>query len=63
MKTTIFSDPGKFYVADPYTFHNFASLMILIFGALALFRSIRSDFQTATGYRMAMTAETSATRI
>jgi putative oxidoreductase len=29
--TSIFSDPGKFYVADPYTFL-FASLMILIFG-------------------------------
>jgi putative oxidoreductase len=29
---SIFSDPGKFYVADPYTFF-FASLMILIFGA------------------------------
>ena len=29
---SIFSDPGKFYVADPYTFL-FASLMILIFGA------------------------------
>jgi putative oxidoreductase len=28
----VFSDPGKFYVADPYTFL-FASLMILIFGA------------------------------
>jgi putative oxidoreductase len=28
----IFSDPGKFYVADPYTFL-FASAMILIFGA------------------------------
>jgi len=28
----IFSDPGKFYIADPYTFL-FASLMILIFGA------------------------------
>ena len=26
------SDPGKFYVADPYTFL-FASLMVLIFGA------------------------------
>jgi len=25
-------DPGKFYVADPYTFL-FASLMVLIFGA------------------------------
>lgn len=30
--TSIFRDPGKFYVADPYTFL-FASLMILIFGA------------------------------
>ncbi len=29
---SIVSDPGKFYVADPYTFL-FASLMILIFGA------------------------------
>ena len=29
---SIFRDPGKFYVADPYTFL-FASLMILIFGA------------------------------
>ena len=28
---SIVSDPGKFYVADPYTFL-FASLMILIFG-------------------------------
>jgi putative oxidoreductase len=30
--TSIFSDPGKFYVADPYTFL-FASLVVLIFGA------------------------------
>ena len=29
---SLFSDPGKFYVADPYTFL-FASLMVLIFGA------------------------------
>jgi putative oxidoreductase len=29
--TSIFSDPGKFYVADPYTFL-FASLMVLVFG-------------------------------
>lgn len=29
---SIFSDPGKFYAADPYTFL-FASAMILIFGA------------------------------
>ena len=28
----IFSDPGKFYVADPFTFL-FASLIVLIFGA------------------------------
>ena len=30
--TSIFSDPGKFYVADPFTFM-FASLIVLIFGA------------------------------
>jgi putative oxidoreductase len=30
--TSIFSDPGKFYTADPYTFL-FASLLMLIFGA------------------------------
>ncbi|MBW4028622.1 MAG: DoxX family protein [Acidobacteria bacterium] len=30
--TSIFSDPGKFYVADPFTFL-FASLIVLIFGA------------------------------
>lgn len=30
--TSLFSDPGKFYVADPYTFL-FASLMVLVFGA------------------------------
>ncbi|WP_263408994.1 DoxX family protein [Terriglobus tenax] len=29
---SVFSDPGKFYVADPYTFL-FASVMIFIFGA------------------------------
>jgi putative oxidoreductase len=29
---SIFSDPGKFYIADPYTFL-FAGLLILIFGA------------------------------
>jgi putative oxidoreductase len=28
----MFSDPGKFYAADPYTFL-FASLMVLVFGA------------------------------
>jgi putative oxidoreductase len=28
---SIFSDPGKFYVADPYTFW-FAALLILVFG-------------------------------
>jgi len=32
---SVFSDPGKFYVADPYTFM-FASLMVLVFGAWAL---------------------------
>jgi putative oxidoreductase len=30
--TSIFSDPGKFYVADPFTFL-FASLIAFIFGA------------------------------
>ena len=30
--TSIFSDPGKFYAVDPYTFL-FASLTVLIFGA------------------------------
>lgn len=30
--TSIFSDPGKFYAADPYTFL-FAAAMILVFGA------------------------------
>ena len=29
---SIFSDPGKFYGADPYTFL-FAALLVLIFGA------------------------------
>jgi putative oxidoreductase len=29
---SIFSDPGKFYVADPFTFL-FASLIVLVFGA------------------------------
>jgi len=30
--TSIFSDPGKFYIADPFTFL-FASLIAFIFGA------------------------------
>jgi len=30
--TSFFSDPGKFYNADPYTFL-FAALIVLIFGA------------------------------
>jgi putative oxidoreductase len=30
--TAIFSDPGKFYVADPFTFL-FASVIVLVFGA------------------------------
>lgn len=29
---SVFSDPGKFYIADPYTFF-FACVMVLIFGA------------------------------
>jgi putative oxidoreductase len=34
---SVFSGPGKFYVADPYTFL-FASLQVLIFGAAFFFR-------------------------
>lgn len=30
--TSVFSDPARFYVADPYTFL-FVSLMVLIFGS------------------------------
>ena len=30
--TAVFSDPGKFYIADPFTFL-FASVIVLIFGA------------------------------
>ena len=30
--TSVFADPGKFYVADPFTFL-FASFIVLIFGA------------------------------
>jgi putative oxidoreductase len=33
--TSVVTDPGKFYAADPYTFL-FASLMVLVFGAGAL---------------------------
>ncbi|RXS98082.1 DoxX family protein [Silvibacterium dinghuense] len=30
--TSVFSDPGKFYIADPFTFL-FASLLVLVFGS------------------------------
>ncbi len=30
--SSVFSDPGKFYVADPFTFM-FAALIVLVFGA------------------------------
>jgi putative oxidoreductase len=30
--SSVFSDPGKFYIADPFTFL-FASLIVLVFGA------------------------------
>ena len=45
---SIFSDPGKFYVADPYTFL-FASLMVLVFGSglLAVDRLIAKRLETA----------------
>ena len=46
--TSVFSDPGKFYTADPYTFL-FASLMILIFGTgfLAIDRLIAKRLEIA----------------
>jgi len=49
---SIFSDPGKFYVADPYTFL-FAALLILIFGpgriALDSFLLRRHPYPAGTG--------------
>lgn len=48
---SIFSDPGKFYVADPYTFL-FAALLILIFGpgkyALDTYLLRRFPYPTST---------------
>jgi putative oxidoreductase len=54
---SIFSDPGKFYNADPYTFL-FASLMILVFGpgrfALDYLLSLdRSPAKSSAGVRVA----------
>jgi putative oxidoreductase len=48
---SIFSNPGKFYVADPYTFL-FAALMVLIFGAgyFSLDKVIASRLATRTPY-------------
>ncbi len=48
---SIFSNPGKFYVADPYTFL-FASLMVLIFGAgyFSLDKIIASRLATRMPY-------------
>jgi putative oxidoreductase len=45
---SIFSDPGKFYGADPYTFW-FAALIILIFGPgwLALDRILEKRLSRA----------------
>ena len=45
---SIFSDPGKFYNADPYTFL-FASLLILIFGPgrFALDRLLRRKLESS----------------
>jgi putative oxidoreductase len=45
---SIFSDPGKFYVADPYTFL-FASLMVLVFGSglLAVDTLVAKRLETA----------------
>lgn len=49
---SIFSDPGKFYVADPYTFL-FAAVMVLIFGAgfFSLDKMIASKLATRTPCR------------
>ena len=54
---SIFSNPGKFYNADPYTFL-FASLLILIFGpgrfALDYVLSLdRSPVKNSAGVRVA----------
>ena len=54
---SIFSNPGKFYNADPYTFL-FASLMVLIFGpgrfALDYVLSLdRSPVKSSAGVRVA----------
>ena len=45
---SVFSDPGKFYVADPYTFL-FASLMVLVFGSglLAVDTLVAKRLETA----------------
>jgi len=47
---SFFSDPGKFYTADPYTFL-FASLMVLIFGAglFSMDALLRKYFESKTG--------------
>jgi putative oxidoreductase len=46
------SDPGKFYVADPYTFL-FASIMVLVFGAglFSIDRVLKKLFQGGTAQR------------
>lgn len=44
---SVFSDPGKFYAADPYTFL-FASAMVLVFGA----GLISADTMLAKRYRV-----------
>jgi putative oxidoreductase len=44
---SVFSDPGKFYAADPYTFL-FASAMVLVFGA----GLISADAMLAKRYRV-----------
>jgi putative oxidoreductase len=51
----IFSDPGKFYNADPYTFL-FASLLILIFGPgrFALDWLLRRKQETSLAARVAV---------
>ena len=56
--TSVFSDPGKFYNADPFTFL-MASLIVFIFGAgsVSLDRLLQSKIFSLTGARTEATAK------
>lgn len=49
---SVFSDPGKFYVADPYTFL-FASAMVMVFGAgvISLDAALAKHYQAGVRIR------------